>query len=288
MYRIRFHGRGGQGIKTASRILGSAFFYEGFEVQDAPRYGAERRGAPMTAYVRASRTPVRERSGIRAPGLVCVADTTLLHVPAAQVLSGRTEDTVFLFNTAENSETWKERLSVGGKVFALPELPPDLASADLEGPAARHTHTSTLLAAGAARLSGTISRQSLVRAVSEELLFLGEDLVRENLAQALFVFHAMENAAGAMQDGPATAARTSGFSWVELASEAPDAAAPDIVGGPTSSAVNTGLWRTLKPVLHEDLCHGCTWICSTYCPDSAISTSASASLLFPLRRRQRL
>ena len=48
MYRIRFHGRGGQGIKTASRILGSAFFAEGFEVQDAPRYGAERRGAPIT------------------------------------------------------------------------------------------------------------------------------------------------------------------------------------------------------------------------------------------------
>ncbi len=55
MYRIRFHGRGGQGMKTAGRILGSAFFAEGFEVQDAPRYGAERRGAPLFAYVRASR-----------------------------------------------------------------------------------------------------------------------------------------------------------------------------------------------------------------------------------------
>jgi len=42
MYRIRFHGRGGQGIKTAANILGSAFFGEGFEVQDAPRYGAKR------------------------------------------------------------------------------------------------------------------------------------------------------------------------------------------------------------------------------------------------------
>ena len=43
MYRIRFHGRGGQGMKTASRILGTAFFLSGYEVQDAPRYGAERR-----------------------------------------------------------------------------------------------------------------------------------------------------------------------------------------------------------------------------------------------------
>ena len=44
MYRIRFHGRGGQGIKTAGRILGTTFFLEGFNVQDAPLYGAERRG----------------------------------------------------------------------------------------------------------------------------------------------------------------------------------------------------------------------------------------------------
>ena len=58
MYRIRFHGRGGQGMKTASRILGSAFFQEGYEVQDAPRYGAERRGAPIFAYVRAARTRI--------------------------------------------------------------------------------------------------------------------------------------------------------------------------------------------------------------------------------------
>ena len=48
MFRIRFHGRGGQGMKTASRILGTAFFKTGYEVQDAPRYGAERRGAPFS------------------------------------------------------------------------------------------------------------------------------------------------------------------------------------------------------------------------------------------------
>ena len=62
MYRIRFHGRGGQGMKTASRILGSAFFAEGYEVQDAPRYGAERRGAPIFAYVRAARAPKRRNT----------------------------------------------------------------------------------------------------------------------------------------------------------------------------------------------------------------------------------
>jgi pyruvate ferredoxin oxidoreductase gamma subunit len=67
VYRIRFHGRGGQGIKTAGRVLGAALFVEGFEVQDAPVYGAERRGAPMFAYVRASRAAILERGLIANP-----------------------------------------------------------------------------------------------------------------------------------------------------------------------------------------------------------------------------
>ena len=70
MFRIRFHGRGGQGMKTASRILGAAFFRAGYEVQDAPRYGAERRGAPMLAYVRAARQPINERGEMPHPAPV--------------------------------------------------------------------------------------------------------------------------------------------------------------------------------------------------------------------------
>jgi len=83
MYRIRFHGRGGQGMKTASRILGTALFLEGYEVQDAPRYGAERRGAPIFAFVRAARKIINERGIIAVPDLVVVADDTLVPVPAA-------------------------------------------------------------------------------------------------------------------------------------------------------------------------------------------------------------
>ena len=64
MLRIRFHGRSGQGMKTASRILGSAAFHAGWTVQDAPVYGAERRGAPMTAFTRMARTPILERGAI--------------------------------------------------------------------------------------------------------------------------------------------------------------------------------------------------------------------------------
>src|SRR5512147_3174586 len=120
MYRIRFHGRGGQGIKTASQVLGTAFFLEGFEVQDAPRYGAERRGAPIFAYVRAAREAIHERGIITRPGLVIVADETLIPVPAAGVLQGVGPDTVLLINTADAPEQWKQRLQYSGPVLAVP------------------------------------------------------------------------------------------------------------------------------------------------------------------------
>ena len=78
MLRIRFHGRGGQGMKTASRILGSAAFHAGLVVQDSPVYGAERPGTPMAAFTRIAREPILERGAIR--GLV---------VPAGAGVEGR-------------------------------------------------------------------------------------------------------------------------------------------------------------------------------------------------------
>src|SRR5512135_1575940 len=129
MYRIRFHGRGGQGMKTASRILGTAFFLAGFEVQDAPRYGAERRGAPIFAYVRASRQPINERGIVRRPDLVIVADETLVTVPAAGVLSGIAGHTVLLLASAVKPEVWQERLNLRGPVLTWPAA---AAAADLQ------------------------------------------------------------------------------------------------------------------------------------------------------------
>ena len=117
MYRIRFHGRGGQGIKTAGRLLGTALFHSGFEVQDAPRYGAERRGAPIVATVRAERAPIRERGIIRRPDLVIVADDTLVPVPAAGILAGIEAYTVLLIRSHDAADTWRHRLNLGGPVL---------------------------------------------------------------------------------------------------------------------------------------------------------------------------
>ena len=78
MIEIRFHGRGGQGIVVASEILAAAFFAEGKKVQAFPAFGVERRGAPVSAFLRVDDRPVRLRCQIQAPDHVVVLDPTLL------------------------------------------------------------------------------------------------------------------------------------------------------------------------------------------------------------------
>ena len=95
MLRIRLHGRGGQGIKTASQILGSAGFLSGCQAQDFPLYGAERRGAPIVAYTRIAPEFILERGPIARPDLILVGDETLLDDPASAPISGADELHVF-------------------------------------------------------------------------------------------------------------------------------------------------------------------------------------------------
>jgi pyruvate ferredoxin oxidoreductase gamma subunit len=105
MLRIRFHGRGGQGMKTASRILGAAAFHAGLIVQDSPVYGAERRDAPMAAFTRIAREPILERGAIARPDLVVVADDSLLAAPAAQPLAGCDAASTVLVNSTKDDLT---------------------------------------------------------------------------------------------------------------------------------------------------------------------------------------
>jgi pyruvate ferredoxin oxidoreductase gamma subunit len=59
--------------------------------------------------------------------------------------------------------------------------------------------------------------------------------------------------------------------WIDLPFEEADLSAPVIFAGATSVQVRTGLWRTLRPVIDYDKCNRCWWVCSTFCPDSAIN-----------------
>ena len=99
---IRWHGRGGQGAKTAALLLADVAFKTGAFVQGFPEYGPERMGAPITAYNRISREEIRVHSNIYTPDLVVVVDETLLH--SVDVTAGLKEDGAIIINTPGSRE----------------------------------------------------------------------------------------------------------------------------------------------------------------------------------------
>ncbi|MBQ7481096.1 MAG: 2-oxoacid:acceptor oxidoreductase family protein [Lachnospiraceae bacterium] len=99
---IRWHGRGGQGAKTAALLLADVAFKTGAYVQGFPEYGPERMGAPITAYNRISSEEIRVHSNIYTPDLVVVVDETLLR--SVDVTAGLKEDGAIIINTPDSRE----------------------------------------------------------------------------------------------------------------------------------------------------------------------------------------
>lgn len=115
---IRWHGRGGQGAKTAALLLADVAFQIGKHVQGFPEYGPERMGAPITAYDRISDTPIRVHSNIYEPDYVVVVDETLLH--SVDVTKGLKKNGAILINTEQKSEDLIPFLNgYQGKVFTI-------------------------------------------------------------------------------------------------------------------------------------------------------------------------
>lgn len=102
LIEIRWHGRGGQGAKTASLLLADAAFNTGKYIQGFPEYGPERMGAPITAYNRISDTPITIHSNIYEPDYVVVVDDTLLD--AVDVTAGLKETGAIVINSTKSGE----------------------------------------------------------------------------------------------------------------------------------------------------------------------------------------
>jgi pyruvate ferredoxin oxidoreductase gamma subunit len=123
-------------------------------------------------------------------------------------------------------------------------------------------------------LVGVISRESLVRAIRDELATLGADIVDKNLEMAEVAFRIMSEHAGCVAEGEEVSASAyEPPDWVEVPFEDARKSAPVIHAGLTSVEVKTGLWRTMRPVIDYERCKHCWWVCSSFCPDSAILVS---------------
>lgn len=113
MMEIRWHGRGGQGAKTASLLLASAAAMEGKYSQGFPEYGPERMGAPMRGFNRVSDEPIDVHCAIYSPKIVVVLDDTL--VSSANVADGTSEDGIIIVNTVKSASDIRKELGLEGR-----------------------------------------------------------------------------------------------------------------------------------------------------------------------------
>ncbi|OGW83561.1 MAG: pyruvate synthase [Omnitrophica bacterium RIFCSPLOWO2_01_FULL_45_10] len=119
LVEIRWHGRGGQGAKTAALLFADAALNSGKYVQAFPEYGPERTGAPVASFDRLSTKPIMLHSGVTNPDVVVVLDPTL--TDSVDVTEGVLEDGIIIINTAKSPAEIKRELNITGniRVFTL-------------------------------------------------------------------------------------------------------------------------------------------------------------------------
>lgn len=156
---IRWHGRGGQGAKTAALLLADVAFKTGQYVQGFPEYGPERMGAPITAYNRISKDVIRVHSNIYTPDLVVVVDETLL--TSVNVTAGLKEEGAIIVNSPKSVEEIRPLLNgYEGKVFTV-----DARRISVET-LGKYFPNSPMLAAAVA-VSGVMSQEEFLKEMQE-------------------------------------------------------------------------------------------------------------------------
>lgn len=264
MIRVRFHGRGGQGMKTASRIVGTAALLDGFVAQDSPVYGAERRGAPMAAFVRIAKGAIFERGVVPKPDLVVVADDTLLDDPTYQPLAGLPPAGAILISTSHSAEEVRGYTGHPGPIVAR-----DFVTLSLEQVGGA-VGASAALASAACALLG-LSKEATVEALDSELKEIGlsQGAIEANLRLAELARAGI----GPIEISAPSASPPGGSQVVDVVYAAPEVGAPTVTAEPNTRLRRTGNWRVFRPVVDLSKCNQC-WICFVRCPEGAIDLDA--------------
>ena len=266
MIEVRFHGRGGQGAKIASRILGRSGFLSGLYAQDFALFGAERRGAPVVSFTRLSSEPIDQRGNIENPNLLVVMDDSLLKEARAQVFHGVSENTPLLVNAdPQQIESIVKNLPAAS--YRLIDL--SAIARQLIG----HAFISAAAAAIAAKSVPNITVAALAEAVRCEIAEFGltADLVEKNVAAALDAYQRIPAVdLAAMRIAPQT---------FEPSLQAVPYLGSTQFAGPTirhrgSAALRaTGNWRIERPEIDLAKCKRC-FLCYLYCPEAAMRLDA--------------
>jgi pyruvate ferredoxin oxidoreductase gamma subunit len=178
LIEIRWHGRGGQGAKTAALLFGEAAIDTGMFIQAFPEYGPERTGAPVRAFNRLSKKPIRLHSGITNPDVVLVLDPSLLRT--VDVLEGLTENGILIVNTADSPERIREKLSVNSniKVYTVDASKIAMDTIGMNKP-------NTPMLGALARVTDILDYQKMLKSIEHKLKlkFRGkpEEIVTKNM-----------------------------------------------------------------------------------------------------------
>ena len=159
IHEIRWHGRGGQGAVTGAMLLAEAAYLDGYEgVTAAPFFGAERRGAPIIATNRVSRSEIKTYSLVERPDIVVVLDETLLDV--VDVTNGVKENGIIIINTRKSPD----EIDLGDYLVATTDASRYAGEAGLV--VSGSTIVNTCILGAIARATGLISLESVEKAIS--------------------------------------------------------------------------------------------------------------------------
>jgi len=236
LIEIRLHGRGGQGAVTASRILATAAYEEGQYSQAIPMYGTERRGAPLTAFVRLDNQRVRERMLVHNPDISIVLDPLIAKQQA--VVDDLKEGGLVLLNTAESPEDVK----LGGDFKVATVDATTIALETLGRPI-----TNTAILGAFVKITGAMKLESIEKAIKK--YFPGR-LGDMNIAA---VRRSYEEVKGPIQAVVKTGSQEK----------------IDINVGGYGVLKDVSSWRLFTPEIDVDKCIGCK-NCWIFCPETAI------------------
>jgi len=171
MQQIRIHGRGGQGVVTAAELIAIAAFNDGHEAQAFPSFGVERTGAPIEAFARIDKNPIRTREHVYEPNVLIVQDPTLLS--AVDVAKGCNDKTLVIINTSQPKSKIKIKLpaenifTIDATEIALKEIGKNIVN--------------TVILGAVAKATGLISLNALKKAVEQKFNAKGKELVNKNI-----------------------------------------------------------------------------------------------------------
>jgi len=173
MLEVRWHGRGGQGAKSAAQFLAEAALLSGKHIQAFPEYGPERAGAPIRAFTRIDDSAIRIHSSVTNPDIVVVIDPTLI---SEDILDGLKDDGILVANTSQSPEQLRKSLDFKqGKVVTIDATKVALDTIGVPMP-------NTPMLGALLKVKEIVSMESLKEQIRDKFLKkIGEDKTNANI-----------------------------------------------------------------------------------------------------------